>query len=199
MPHTNAIPPSPAGWRFSWPHAALRPTVHPACPHTCALPIPGHLADSMPRHPARPTPASGLFPVAPCILPPRRILEATTTQRSHAVTPHRQQPPYSKTPPATPHHTSAHPPRPPHPTSGQPLFRIGQPRLPPLLYNTAPPPKQPPDTTRPIPPAHKAPSLPAHIKNRRGRHPFVSASAAIVLRNDGRNSPPIPLVMRSCS
>lgn len=68
-----------------------------------------------------------------------------------------------------------------------------------FLYSTAPPPKQPPDTARPIPPAHTSPQHPAHTKNNRGRHPFVSASAAIVLRNGGKNSPPIPAVMRSCS
>lgn len=49
-----------------------------------------------------------------------------------------------------------------------PPFHISQPRLSLLVYNTAPHPKQPPDTARPIPPAHTSPPTPrSHKKPQR--------------------------------
>lgn len=145
-----------------------------------------------------------------CILSvPRRAMysPAAPHARSNNHPAHRHTPPETTTtclppptPPAAPHHTSAHPSRPPHQLVHSALPRRTATPIPSFLYDTAPPPKQPPDTARNTykPPAHTSPQRPAHKKPQRPT-PVRVGLCGYRVADGGKNSPPIPLVMRSCS
>lgn len=148
----------------------------PRTPHSCILSVPRRAMYSPAaphsrsnNHPTEPRRHAPPTTTAACLIPNTARCAASHIRSSSPPTAPRQRPA------ALPHRLAAPAP----------------------LYHTTSHPKQPPDTACPIPPAHTSP--PCTQKNRRGRHPFASASAVIVLRNDGKNSPPIPLVMRSCS